>query len=339
MKFAIIGTLGVGKSTLFELLTGSKGKGKGYFSGHGVGYFKDPRVDVLKEIVEHERVVYPSFEFYDFDGFGKMWKEERSGEILQALSGFDLLVHTVSQLSGEDLVEDFERTHSRLLLSDFVHAEDVLKRVEKEVRGGKRDRRELELLLKVHSHLEEEKPLFTLELREDELKLLRGYGFLTLMKRVIVINSTDGDNEDDIKRRLMELGYPFLTSNLHLELEIENFPEDEMRRELMESYGIREPFSNRFYRVAYEALGLITFYTTAKGEIRAWPIKRGTNAKEAAGKIHTDMERGFIRAEVLKVEELVELGSLEKAKSAGRVRTEGKEYKVEDGDILYIRFS
>jgi len=340
LKIAILGSTGVGKTTLFKILTGAESSPKGYFSGVGVAEVPDERIEGLKEIVEHKKSVYPHLEIHDFDGFGKMWREERAGEILQALLGFDLIVHVVGDF-GIFSPQEIDDIELRFLLADMGVIERKLERIGKEV-TGKIDSEEKVLLEKILEKLKEEIPISKIPLTETEEKRISGYGFLTARPRMVFLNRDERKLFEPIPRTFLSSlerkEIPFVEGSLKLESEINSLNLDE-KREFEEAYGIKEPLKQRFFKRVWKALDLIQFYTTAKGEIRAWPVRRGTTAKEAAGEIHTDMEKGFIRAEVIPVETLLSLGSLSSAKEKGLLRIEGKDYVVKDGDILYIRFS
>jgi hypothetical protein len=342
MKIAIVGSSGVGKTTLFRLLTGSEGMGRDYFSGMGIAEVPDERLDKLRGIVEHKKVVYPRFEIYDFDGFGKMWREERAGEILQMLLGFDLIVQVVGDFGFFSPGEDFESIDLRFFITDMEVVERKLSRIDKDIMAGKAEAEEKKILEKILKELREEKPISQIQLTDSERKKISGYGLLTARPRLILLNrderklfqSIEGDFLSTLRRR----NIPFLEGSLRLEMEINSLNREE-RKEFEGAYGIKEPLKVRFFNGVWKALDLIRFYTTAKGEIRAWAVKRGTTAKGAAGEIHTDMERGFIRAEVVPVDTLLEVGSYTELREKGLIRLEGKDYVVRDGDVLYIRFS
>ena len=340
LKIAILGSRGVGKTVLFRILTGGEPSPRGYFSGIGVAEVPDRRMDCLRKVIEHKKSVYPHFEIHDFDGFGKMWKEERSGEILQALLGFDLLVHVVADF-GTFSLDEVDEIELRFILTDMGVIERKLKKMSKEL-PGKSDLEEKWLLEKILEKLKEEISISQISLTEGEKKRISGYGFLSLRPRMVFLNRDERKLFEPLSESfissLERKGVPFVEGSLKLEHEINSLKEDE-RKEFEEAYGIKEPLKIRFFEGVRKTLDLIQFYTIAKGEIRAWPIKNGTTAREAAGEIHTDMEKGFIRAEVIPVETLVSLGSLTQAKEKGLLRLEGKDYVVKDGDILYIRFS
>ncbi len=343
MKVAIIGKQGAGKSLLFDLLAkGHEGKSRGYISGIGIAEIDDPRLEEIQKIVKPKTVRKARIEIYDFDGFGKLWKEEKAGEIMNELLGFDLLLQVVADFPPYDPVSEFEDLDLRLVLADLAIVQNKLKRLEKEYKAGKASKEEFEFFKKLEEHLGNEEVLSQIELTEGERKLIQGYSFMTAMPRVVVVNSSENRIQEELDpsfvEKIQKRGYPLYRTILPIEKEVRELPEEE-RGEILESYGLHSGFLKELKLGILDALGYITFFTTANDELRAWPIPKGISAKEAAGCIHTDMEKGFIKAEVLNYKELIEAGSLKTAKEKGLVRLEGKDYVVQDGDILYIKFS
>jgi ribosome-binding ATPase YchF (GTP1/OBG family) len=202
--------------------------------------------------------------------------------------------------------------------------------------------RELELLQRVQAALESERTLRTLDLSEEERKMISGYAFLTLKPLLLVINvAEEAVGEEvpaDVKAAAEERGLGTVVLSAQVEMDIAQMPEEE-QQEFVASLGLSEPAKNRFIRSAYQLIDLISMLTAKSDECRAWPVPRGTPAPRAAGKIHSDMERGFIRAEVVQWKDLVELGSEAKCREAGKLRIEGKEYVIQDGDVVAFRFN
>ena len=343
MKVAVIGSMGVGKSTLFDLLArGHEGKARGYISGVGLAEIEDPRIEKIREIAGSKSVKKPRIEIYDFDGFGKLWKEERVGEILNELLGLDLLLQIVGDFPPFEPESDFEEIDLRLILADLSIVENKLKRIEKEKMAHRATEEEAVFFRKLRDHLSAENVLSQLHLTEFEKNLIQGYSFLTVLPRVVIFNSSEERVEEDLPdsliARLKERGYPHFRTILPIEREIREL-EPEERDEILAGYGLKPGFVAKLKKAILEALGLITFFTTAHDELTAWLVREGTTAKEAAGHIHTDMERGFIRADVVHYDDLLGCGDFKKARETGHLRSEGKDYVVRDGDIIFIKFS
>jgi len=301
----------------------------------------DPRVDRLVEIFKPKKVVHAKVTYADVAGLeGKAAQGGISGPLLNTLSQMDGFIHVVRHFTnpsvphaeGEvDPRRDLANMEAELILNDMILVDRKLERLEEELRkGGKgRDKglveREHTLFEKISGLLSEEIPLRHESFSEDERKMLSSYGFLS------------------IKPTPIEIETPYANTKVvcmpaKLEMEIAQLPPDEAEV-FLDEYGIEEPSLNRFIRFSYELLGLISFFTGAEKEVHAWTVERGANAREAAGAIHSDMEKGFIRAEVVSVEDLVELGGYAEARGQGKLRLEGKNYIVQDGDVLTIRFN
>ena len=330
MKGAIIGSTGVGKSTLFKLLTGTESKTttRGYVSGIGQAILYDRRVDELAKIYNPEKITHASIEIHDFDGFGKLWKEEKSGEIVQTLNQYDVLLHVTTDIS------DFEEIEYRLILADLRVVEKRLENLKKVAT----DKEAIALFEKLKSHLESEKPISSFQFSEKERQIVQNFTFATAIPRVVIYNVMEGQEPDEkFLKTLKEKGIPFNVSNLLLEVEALSLSEEE-KEELIKEYGF-EPAFEKIIENIKKALNIITFLTAGEKEVRAWLIRKGLTVKEAAGKIHSDLERGFVRAEVIHFDEFIKIGDMKKAKEMGLVRMEGKDYVVRDGDIVLIHSS
>ena len=345
MEIAIIGTQGVGKTTLFEVMTkGKSSRGKGYVDHIGQVFIPDDRIEKLAEIYKPQKVTYASFELFDFNGFGRMWKEQNAGEIINAMSGFDAFIHVVPDFEPFSAIEDFEEINLRLILSDLSLVSSQLKRLEKERKVRKVSDELITVLRKLEDALSNEIPLWRVELSEREKDLIKGYTFATNRPRLILLNQseekfTSGEVDEEFVEKLRESKLEFLRTCLPLEREIVDLDEAD-RREMFQAYGFERPTPDLLIQKIFEILGYIVFLTAGEKEVRAWPIKKGSTAREAAGKIHTDLAKGFIRAEVINFKEFMELGGdMKKAKEKGAVRLEGRDYIVQDGDIMLIRFS
>jgi ribosome-binding ATPase YchF (GTP1/OBG family) len=345
MKFAILGTQGSGKSTLFSILTGSaygSTHPKGYISGRGTTDLPDARLDRLFDLTRGKRKIYTQIEVDDSDAFGKMWKEDRSGEIFQSLVGFDAFIQVVGEFAGQDALSDFDEIDLRMILSDLSMVSNRLERLEKERKVKKIDEREIELLKRLQGELGQETPLSQIDISDSDREVLVGFGFTSNRPKIVVFNRSEesvrGNIPSELLSKLEEKNVLHLSSPLEVEMEILQLTEEEqagMRAE----FGLKRPVQRAVFEELFSTLDTMFFYTTAHDEVRAWPIPKGTTALHAAGKVHTDMERGFIRAEVVSCDDLFRLGSLKAAKEEGLVKLEGKDYVVQDGDVLYIRFN
>ncbi len=345
MEIAIIGTQGAGKTTLFEVITKGKGsRGKGFIDHVGQVFIPDDRVDKLAEIYSPQKVTYASFELFDFNGFGRMWREQNAGEIINAMSGFDAFIHVVPDFEPFSAVDEFEEINLRLILSDLSLVSSQLKRLEKERKVRKISDELIEVLRKLEDALSNEIPLWKVNLSGRERDLIRGYTFATNRPRIILLNQseekfTSGEVDPEFRKKVSESQLDYLRTCLPLEREIVDLDKDE-RLEMFRAYGFERPTTDMLIQKIFEVLGYIVFLTAGEKEVRAWPIKKGSTAREAAGKIHTDMEKGFIRAEVINFDDFMKAGGdMKKAKEMGLVRLEGRDYIVQDGDIMLIRFS
>ncbi len=345
MEIAIIGTQGVGKTTLFDVMTrGKSSRGKGFIDHIGQVFIPDSRVDALARIYSPQKITYASFELFDFNGFGKMWKEQNAGEIINAMSGFDAFIHVVPDFEPFSAIDDFEEINLRLILSDLSLVTSQLERLEKERKVRKVSDELINVLKKLESALSNEIPLWRVDLSQHERDLIKGYTFATNRPRVILLNQSEekfenGEVDSKLVAKLNDSKLEYLRTCLPLEQEIVDL-DDTDRIEMFKAYGFERPTTDLLIQKIFSVLGYIVFLTAGEKEVRAWPIKKGSTAKEAAGKIHTDLARGFIRAEVINFEELMKFdGDMKKAKEHGAVRLEGRDYVVQDGDIMLIRFS
>lgn len=356
MELGIIGLPQSGKTTLFNALT--HGDIPTDISGGRVEVHTavvdvpDERVDKLVEIFKPKKVVRAKVTYADIAGLeGKASAGGISGPLLNALSQMDGFIHVVRQFENPsvphsqttiDPRRDLAAMESELILNDLILVERKLERLEEErKRGGVgRDKavvqRETDLFQKLHALLSEEIPLRHETFTDEEQKMLSSYGFLSRKPQLIVINQSEDQQP-------VEIDLPFANTRLvsmlaKLEMEITQLPPDEAALFLAE-YGIEEPGLNRFIKLSYDLLGQLSFFTAGEKEVHAWTVRRGAAAPEAAGTIHTDMEKGFIRAEVTSYEDLIALGGFAEARSHGKLRVEGKKYIIEDGDVIEIRFN
>jgi GTP-binding protein YchF len=351
MEIGIVGLPGSGKTTIFNALTGSEAETSTFQGGKkdpnlALVKVPDERLDRLAAMYKPRKVTPAQVKYIDLggsissSGSGKA-KQEAMDEILRLLRPCDALVHVVRgfEFAGQPPTpqEDFEQFESELILTDLMSVEKRLERLEKEVKKGKKgDPRELELLKAAHEILDGGQALRT----SEEIALapqLRGYTFLSAKPVIVVLNIGEDDEEGNFRIELPE-GISFLEIKGSIEMELAQLPDDEAE-EFRKDMGLEEPAIYRLIKESYRLLGLISFFTVGEDEVRAWTIRRGTLAPKAAGAIHSDMEKGFIRAEVVHYDDLMAAGSYHGAQKAGKVRLEGKDYPVQDGDIINFRFN
>ena len=355
MQAGIIGLPQVGKTTLFRILTRAHVEGKGGASATHVGVAKvpEPRLLELARLYNPKKITYATVNYVDLGGMQK----ERMREALAQLREVDVIAHVIRVFEDPsvphsegsiDPLRDATNLDLELMLSDHEQITRRLERVEKDLKK-KRDpglETEKTTLEKCKAHLEAEKPLRELPLTLDEKKSTSGFLFLSARPVLYVLNL--GDEEADkldaaVERHHLSAleGRPnsaVVAVCGRLEAELGEMVEKEAA-ELLASYGLKEPGLNRLIRATYDLLGLIQFFTAGEPEVRAWTIRKGDSAVNAAGVIHSDIEKGFIRAEVVRWNDLVAAGSIAAAKEKAQVRLEGKEYVVEEGDVILFRHS
>jgi ribosome-binding ATPase YchF (GTP1/OBG family) len=317
----IVGLAYSGKSTLFTALTRSGSVGGR--ANQAVVDVPDPRVDVLAGIERSRRVVYAKVRFVDVPG----------GLTARGLAEYrtvDALCIVVRAFGMDaDPKSELATVEAELMLADLASVEGGVMRAGKRARGGE-GRAELDALERALATLESERPLREGDFPNDDLTILKGYGALTLKPWIVVANTAE-DSPGDVP----DGAIPVVAA---LEAEVAGLDAAEAA-ELLAGYGITQRGLDRVVASCYRALDLITFLTTGEDESRAWEVRRGARAPEAAGVIHSDLERGFIRAEVVSYDDLAEQGSWDAAKAAGRLRVEGKDYVVAEGDVMNVRFA
>jgi len=335
MKLGIIGLPLSGRSTTFEALTRQGGETVSRGEDRlAVVRVPDERVDRLSRIYEPQKTIYAQVDYF-LAGQGSQKKEANPW---LAVKDCDALIHVVRN-HGPDRnpAADFRAVEQELMLSDLVQVEKRLERIEMDQRRGKKaSPEELHLLADSRKLLENEAPLrHKLELADA--KALRGFALLTAKPMLVLFNNEDGDPA------LPEIGdiaaqEKCLVLRGKLEQELSRMSEADAE-EFLREYQIGTSAMGRMIRLSYEVMGLISFFTVGEDEVRAWTIRRGTPAVEAAGTVHSDMQKGFIRAEVIAYEDLMAAGSTAEARRRGRFRLEGKTYEVKDGDIINFRFN
>ena len=349
MKVGLTGFSRAGKTTLYNALTGLSAAVGGFETRHeaamAVVKVPDPRVDALSEIVHPKEKKYAEVTFLDFPPSQER-KAALESQSLAQLREVDALAQVVrafdDPLADEPPapVRDLNAFQAELILADLAVIEKRMERIRKE---ASKDRgREMELLVRCQSTLEEERPLRGLEFLPEERTLLSGFAFLSEKPLLVVYNSDESALQEPLPADVAEYAQ---AENLtlvpvcgKLEMEIAQLDADE-RAEFLSELGLSETARDRFIRHAYDHLRLMSFFTAGPMEVRAWTITRDTAAVNAAGKIHSDIERGFIRAEVISYDDYVEHRGESGCRSAGRLRLEGKEYRVQDGDVMHIRFN
>lgn len=351
MKVGIVGFARSGKTTVFNALTGARAEVGAFGSRDAnVAVIKAPdaRVDRLAEMYKPKKVTYAEFQFVDIAP-----NESAGGDralnpaALTLLKNAEALVHVVRAfendavihpLASVDPARDARALEEELQLSDLIIIEKRIERLEKE---HKKDQ-ELQTLTKAREHIEAGNPLRTLELSAAELREIKGFEFLSLKPMMLLGNYGEAaiGSEDPAGLHAVAeaLGLVHVDLCGEMEMEVAQLPEEE-RAGFREELGLGEESRTRFLQAAYDMLGLMSFLTAGEPEVRAWTIPKNTRAADAAGVIHSDIQRGFIRAEVIGYDDLVAAGSATKAKEAGHARLEGRDYIVRDGDVILFRFN
>jgi len=364
MKLGIVGLPNVGKSTLFNSLTKAGAESANYpfctiDPNVGIVAVPDERLTKLTEMYHSAKTTPAVIEFVDIAGLvkGASKGEGLGNQFLANIREVDAIVHVVRCFEDPNVIHvdgsvdplrDIETINFELIFSDI---EVLERRIAKTVRGAKNDKtlaKELELQNRIKAHLEAGKLAKTFETNdEDEQAWLEEYNLLTYKPVIFAANVSEDDLADDgasnphvaaVREYAKESDCEVFVVCAEIEAEISELDDDE-RKEFLEEMGLKESGLEKLIRASYSLLGLISYLTAGETEARAWTITKGTKAPQAAGKIHSDFERGFIRAEIVRYEDLIELGSLNAAKEKGLLRSEGKEYVVQDGDVILFKFN
>lgn len=346
----------VGKKALFELLTAHKPTENEIASNKpikGVAEIKDPRFERLVSAYQPKKQVRARI---DIELLPKLEKEAiKEGEIFSDIDELDAICHVVRAFKDDsiyhvdgsvDAKRDIEFVNSELILHDLIFIEKRMERIAKNIKQTKQETlvKENELLSKLKTHLDKNFPLRLMELTSEEKKALSTYPFVTLKTMLIVLNVSEEDLKnstllEQLKHAYQPQGIEIMQVSAKVESEIAKFESQEEKNEFLKELGIGEPAINMLTRLCIKVLNLISFFTVGPDEVRQWNIRAGSSAPEAAGAIHSDFQKGFIRAEVLKYSDFESLGSEERVKEVGKLYLKGKDYIVEDGDIIDIRFS
>ncbi len=335
MKIYITGSQGAGKTTLFRILT-SAVEGSNIW----ISEVNDGRLNSLSKIYPEKKITKLKFEYHDLPPLPEGGKP--LSHYFDNLKLSDLVIFVIKNFNGDDPFQNIKSFEEELRIMDLSTLETSISNLERDLKKAKTQEkeREYELLIRIKREVEDGKPIREIQLTSDEVKFIRGFAFLSFKSVLYAINIGEDKTEKiydgslSIKKKRL-ISVPFSGK---LELEISQI-EPEGREEFMKEWKLRDLAKERIEIALVECMGMITFYTVGKDEIRSWLIPSETKVLKAAGTIHSDMEKGFIRAEVISFEELMKIGSLKEAKEHGLVRIEGKDYIVKDGDILYIRFT
>ena len=355
MKVALFGMMQSGKSTLFSAISGKEPAPSGAARvEEAVVHVPDQRLDWLNGIYQPKKIVRGSVDCFDVPGFAFVDSSGRAAanRIISDIRSVDMYVLVVRAFAAPSVPpyrgevnarRDIAELLSEFLLSDLEVVTNRIERLEASIKKNaktiKQDQEELQIMLRLQTALEAEKPAATAVASEDELNLLKPMGLLTMKPLMVVVNV----DEDQLKQQIdlsgtVDSSVPVVALSAKIEQELSQL-DPESRAEFMRELGITEPAADKFVKSCYTAMGLISFLTVGPDEVRAWPIRRGSTALDAAGKIHSDIKRGFIRAETMAYNDLHSLGSEKAVRAAGKFRSEGKTYLVQDGDIIEFRFN
>jgi GTP-binding protein YchF len=365
VDIGIIGLVKSGKTTVFNALTKGKADTGNYAAESaathiGTAKVPEPRLQTLADMLQPRRVVPAEVRYIDIGASVKSLVKDKGigGEMLNQLSDADALINVVRAFADEriphiegslDVARDIAIMNLELAFSDLAIIERRLERIELSLKGAKPPERpaflhEQEFLNKIKAELEKDIPIREMELASAEAKIIANFQFLTAKPLLVVVNIGEdqlaeaGSTEAGLNSRYSQKKCRIITLCGKLEMELAQLGNSEAEV-FRADFGLKEAGLDRIIKQSYELLGLISFFTTASNEVKAWSIPKGTGALKAAGKIHSDMERGFIRAEVISYDDLVKCGNFAEARKKGLLRLEGKDYTVQDGDIITFLFN
>ncbi|MDW7739354.1 MAG: DUF933 domain-containing protein [Bacillota bacterium] len=355
MQIGLVGMPGAGKTTLFNLLTNNNrptGMGMADEVIVGSAVVPDLRIDYLSALYKPRKTTYARIEFKDIPGVKMKDSKARASRLLEEVRSTDALVQVLKVFNDNGCLTDPSISYSdlinyraELLLADIDALEKRIDRLLNNHKAAKESILQVPIYKKLLDALENEQPVSSVKLTDVEKQILNGQAFLSEKPLFLVINLDESQlqklnypGKDRIETFTAQTGIPAINVSARVEMEI-NQLDSEDRQTFMDDLNLVESGLGKLSRLAYKRLGLISFFTVGEDEVRAWTIKEGTTAREAAGKIHSDIERGFIRAEVFHYDYLQQLGSTVKVREAGHFRLEGKDYTVSDGDIINFRFN
>ncbi|MFP4457355.1 MAG: redox-regulated ATPase YchF [Clostridia bacterium] len=362
LSSGIVGLPMTGKTTLFNLLTKRNEDTSKFFSGKtktnkGVAEIPDKRVDKLIEVYNPKRGTYATLEVVDVAGLvrGASSGAGVGNNFIEDVRSSDALIHVVRAFNNKDIphieesinpMRDIETVNMELLFSDLEFVEKRMERIKDSKKVTEEQKEELIVLEYIYNELSDEIPYYQIEFNEEQERIMKPYKFLTNIPMILVINLDDDQLQNksyDQREKIIEYAknkdMRVIETSLQTEIEISQL-DKESQQDFLDDLGIDEPGVNLVAKAMYNILNLISFFTVGEDEVRAWTIKKGLNAQQAAGKIHSDLERGFIRAETVSYEDFKNANySMTTAKEMGVWRLEGKGYIVKDGDILNIRFN
>ena len=361
MKIGIVGLPNVGKSTMFNAITNAGAECANYpfctiEPNVGVVPVPDERLDVLTQMYKPEKTTHAIIEFVDIAGLvkGASKGEGLGNKFLSHIREVDSIVEVVRCFNDPNIVHvdgsinpvrDIETINLELIFADIETIDKRIDNVKKKLKADKKCQEELDLLEKVKKPLEEGKSARTIQLTDEEKELLKESFLLTMKPILYIANVSEeqlsNENDENVKQveeYAKQENAQVIPLCVKIEEELASL-EGEDKKEMLEALGIKESGLDKVIKASYDLLGLMSFLTAGEPEVRAWTIKKGTKAPQAAGKIHSDIERGFIRAEIVSYEDLIKEGSMVAAKEKGLVRSEGKEYIMQDGDIVLFRFN
>ncbi len=341
MRIGIVGYQGSGKSTVFELLTGVKPDvSKAHQGQVAITVVPDERFNRLVDHYKPKKLSPAKIELFDTPGLSRS-EQHGNAQRLGVIRESTALVHVVGAFAGRDAVSDVEAFLTDIVLADLQVMSNRIERIKKDVTKPIPNREELQdelvALEPIEARLSDGRPVWDMEFNEVQEKVTKSFSLLSRKRHLVLLNTSDSETPE-AAAKIEAKGYQVVTGPVGLELEVQQLGEDE--RELFAAeMGLTESCREKLLQAIFEITDYITFYTCDEKEVHAWLLKKGSTSLEAAGTIHTDLARGFIRAEIMSTDDLLRLGSEREVKAAGLHRTEGKEYVMRDGDEIVVRFN